>query len=895
MKAMPERLTHLLFPAAAVGVTATGNTDIADTAEETSTAAATTAATGNHTTDTPAAAATVACNRTTAATAAATAATYNHATTTTAVPAVAHTVATAPNAITRVPAATTGGNARTTEIPASAATTVKMGARAATDPVAAPATAGVADLAVTVTAVNPYTEAGTTDAADSRAAAANEGDASTAEVTIGTTAGATEKFTSLARNTARKRKRPLAPRGRDRNSKPPLKRREPPTKKPPRDWAWLIAALLYGLLLGRHLTSTALVLKGARVGGEEYAFDALKCDNSHALARYSGRQFCNTDRIKTDAGVPKRVETGEHVIVQKNPELRFQGARCQKKKSSITAVCGAFGHSKIVEPLDVREPVRLSLSECGDVVATQILTTEDGKQIRIIPGTEVTYKYLDTGEVTLSEGNVGCEGGELKIAGKKHSNIVEFVTITYKVTQVEVTEVGGRLKIDEGLLAPACAVAYGGCSLEDMTLVIDAGKVNRCPYGEVRRTKFQGFQYQGKEMMISDEHKILVEVKEEVPLPADCRSRGQMRRTNFDRLFLFSGGPGPDGPTHIQSQEVDLELETRVTDFYMEYWTLSLTMEDRAEWQSEFCELAATRLTEEQIVLHGDHLLRMKGEIIHEFKCEWVVVTSTAGYKADGDRCLDHLPVFTAQRELSYLAPITRILTPRAAVSTLNCSTNFPITVEDKQGRMITANPAVVLVEVEMSEYHNRNGGDHNHTELFDVKSLLYTTEEVSEYEQMLLGPGGERAVTRQFSSYYCQATGECSPSRNTQDFKWQQILQEPSRLLTGWWEDAKEWMLWWGAMWGCFECVLTIGQFLLKMWAVLGRKQRGRLDRAAMMRLVFMPGQELVNMFPPRSRGPNQESSSPATEGQEMRRAIWDEWNEPTAPLNGGGQVSRA
>ena len=64
------------------------------------------------------------------------------------------------------------------------------------------------------------------------------------------------------------------------------------------------------------------------------------------------------------------------------------------------------------------------------------------------------------------------------------------------------------------------------------------------------------------------------------------------------------------------------------------------------------------------MVLHGDHLLRMKGEIVHEFKCEWVVVTARAGYKAEGEQCMDHLPVFTAQQEVSYLAPITRMLTP---------------------------------------------------------------------------------------------------------------------------------------------------------------------------------------------------------------------------------------
>ena len=44
----------------------------------------------------------------------------------------------------------------------------------------------------------------------------------------------------------------------------------------------------------------------------------------------------------------------------------------------MKAVYGAFGHSKLVEPLDIQEPVHLSITECGDVSTTQIVTTEDG-------------------------------------------------------------------------------------------------------------------------------------------------------------------------------------------------------------------------------------------------------------------------------------------------------------------------------------------------------------------------------------------------------------------------------------------------------------------------------------------------------------------------------------
>ena len=161
---------------------------------------------------------------------------------------------------------------------------------------------------------------------------------------------------------------------------------------------------------------------------------------------------------------------------------------------------------------------------------------------------------------------------------------------------------------------------------------------------------------------------------------------------NFEKVFLFKGVPGVPVAGNLGARELVLDLEQRVTDFYLEWWTLMLTRENRADWQQEICELSANWLNEEQVVIHGDHLLRMKGELVHEFKCEWVTVTARAGFKAEGERCLDHLPVFTTCQELCYLAPLTRLLVPCSSVSTLNCSVNFPVTVEDVEGRMVTTN-----------------------------------------------------------------------------------------------------------------------------------------------------------------------------------------------------------
>ena len=81
------------------------------------------------------------------------------------------------------------------------------------------------------------------------------------------------------------------------------------------------------------------MLKGNCVEGEVFAFDALRCDNSHALACYSGCQFCDKGWIKTDNGIPVKVPEGEHSVLQLELEIHFQAIICKKKWSTMKAMC----------------------------------------------------------------------------------------------------------------------------------------------------------------------------------------------------------------------------------------------------------------------------------------------------------------------------------------------------------------------------------------------------------------------------------------------------------------------------------------------------------------------------------------------------------------------------
>ena len=94
-----------------------------------------------------------------------------------------------------------------------------------------------------------------------------------------------------------------------------------------------------------------------------------------------------------------------------------------------------------------------------DAAATQIITPEDGRQLRTGVGSTATYKFIAAGEVVLDKTNVACEGGEMKVQGKRHENILDLVMVSFKMVEVEVTELEDRrLRVKDGILPRTCSI-----------------------------------------------------------------------------------------------------------------------------------------------------------------------------------------------------------------------------------------------------------------------------------------------------------------------------------------------------------------------------------------------------------------------------------------------------
>jgi hypothetical protein len=74
--------------------------------------------------------------------------------------------------------------------------------------------------------------------------------------------------------------------------------------------------------------------------------------------------------------------------------------------------------------------MRVSERECAEIAQTQFLTTDDQRQVWIPLGSSVSYKFIKSGSVTFSESNANCEGGEVKLKGQKHENVLKLVTVS---------------------------------------------------------------------------------------------------------------------------------------------------------------------------------------------------------------------------------------------------------------------------------------------------------------------------------------------------------------------------------------------------------------------------------------------------------------------------------
>ena len=122
-------------------------------------------------------------------------------------------------------------------------------------------------------------------------------------------------------------------------------------------------------------------------------------------------------------------------------------------------VCGAFSHTKVLEPLDVLVPTLIPMEVCTTAVNQQMYTKEDGNTLPIVVNHNYIYKYISHGKLSVSTDNVACQGADIMINGEIHKSIVTLVTVQLEFKGIDI-EIDTMTAVDLDLNTPlpiACA------------------------------------------------------------------------------------------------------------------------------------------------------------------------------------------------------------------------------------------------------------------------------------------------------------------------------------------------------------------------------------------------------------------------------------------------------
>ena len=95
--------------------------------------------------------------------------------------------------------------------------------------------------------------------------------------------------------------------------------------------------------------------------------------------------------------------------------------------------------------------------------------------------------------------------------------------------------------------------------------------------------------------------------------------------------------------------------------------------------------------------------------------------------------------------------------------------------------------------------------------------------------------------------------------------------------MLTSWWDDAKEWAYWWGSVWGVWDSVVTLINYLVGVRAAF-RAQEGACPTGTgvLARILLAPSYLLNKMsLLPATRGREPEAQHLATRRPRPRCGI--------------------
>ena len=465
-----------------------------------------------------------------------------------------------------------------------------------------------------------------------------------------------------------------------------------------------------------------------------------------------------------------KLDSKNFALLQRSHTFSRPATRCKKFISTLTEICGRWGHSKLLFPPRILEPTPISEEECKLLSEAKLYKDERG-HTHVVSTADFRYEVVLHGGLAYSKNDVRCSGANrVEIEGRVFDDVLVLATYLLEIRQVTVTDNRGHTEDEEsGLLLPPNCATQLACSGGDPVYVFSTPS-STCPLAKIKYEMFDMYQISKQGLTAvwaqNDRHHLVFELGAPLPATSSCEDVLRFYRpTQFRELVLVEEQHllDPAGLLPLEGPQVDLQLEERVVDSYERMLLEEELRNLTTEVAGELCTLARDSWTSSMLSPYHQHaLLRVRGEVLQELSCTPVEVTVTEGDTLDNKCFRDSLPVVRGGEHL-LLEANSRLLQDPSPMLEIPC-TELGAPVFAVGTEFLVADPVVRSLNIEIDELTLfQSGQGHSIQRLSKFSDpLLYTRGELQAFKDLVAHKAARKAVTHGFAREYCGRTGSC-------------------------------------------------------------------------------------------------------------------------------------
>ena len=588
-----------------------------------------------------------------------------------------------------------------------------------------------------------------------------------------------------------------------------------------------------------------LELKNFKNDITQLKIEGLDCSNPTEVTHSSLKQMCQQHKVIGN------IEQNAEVAIIQSVDYRIREAyTCTMYVSELDVHCGIWSYMKLEQPMSVRVPAKVSITDCLTVLNTNQLIGKDGSRHFIKENNKVFYKYVEHGGITVTTDNVHCNSNEAMIVnGQKVDGVIALKSIEFHFSKITLHETTYNIKdhTNDFYLPQGC-IGRQGCQLGDATYifpkVLKTG--NDCFYSLVRVLPMKVLKIHNYNHFLSTEHKILLRMGQVITKGKEgCKPLPNTFKTQIDDIFVLSNLTNSASELYKAANELgqitDFQynpaIQERVITSFNSYYLSTKLNHKLAEMEERICTNMATNLNLQQLSpFHENRIMTKRGDLLTEYKCRtinlWVKLTPPG---SDIQTCYKGHVLAWKDQKPYHVHLGTRIINKPSNLHKMECQRQREFMVI--QGRTVDIHPYPKIIDLRL---------DHWNSSIFHCPDLhiengqgdLYTAEEIQSGEHYRRYLDGKEQVTSLIYKNWCdtQEKGTCDahnmigehPELNT----WDRILSLSPTY--SWYLKIKNGISEFGNFTSIIVAIYVISKIIYKCATQMKKKWKGQKEAVA-------------------------------------------------------------